>query len=138
MDLAPFIREERNVPLNLCSAPVMFHIEYEPSILVEIDKGLESINDVDYARVYDIVVSGPGIEQTRKLQREHSQRALEALAVFDDSDARRALSNIIAAIDFWKARSCLLLLLHQIFFLIIIIYFIPAIFTDEVSFDRCM
>lgn len=78
----------------------MFHIEYDPSILMEIDKGLESIYDVDYAKVYNAVVSGPGIEQTRKLQREHSQRAMEVLSVFEESDARRALAKIITAIDF--------------------------------------
>ena len=75
----------------------MFHIEYDPSILIEIDKGLESVQNVDYAKVYDIVISGPGVELTKNLQREHSQRAMEMLSVFQESDARTALSNIIAA-----------------------------------------
>lgn len=75
----------------------MFHIEHDPSILIEIDKGLESVANVDYGKVFDIVVSGPGVELTKKLQYEHSQRAMEVLNVFQESDARKALSNIIAA-----------------------------------------
>ncbi|XP_017875747.1 decaprenyl-diphosphate synthase subunit 2 [Ceratina calcarata] len=97
LDLSPFITKDRNVTCNLCSAPIMFHIEHDPSILIEIDKGLESINDVDYAKVYQIVTMGPGIELTKQLQKRHSQRAMEVLSVFEKSDARTALYNIIAA-----------------------------------------
>lgn len=77
----------------------MFHIEHDPSILIEIDKGLESVQNIDYAKVYDIVASGPGVELTKQLQREHSQCAKEVLDVFQESDARTALSNIIAAME---------------------------------------
>ncbi|XP_011506232.1 PREDICTED: decaprenyl-diphosphate synthase subunit 2 [Ceratosolen solmsi marchali] len=97
LDLSPFITKDRNTPFNVCSAPVVFHIEHDPSILMEIDKGIESVLNVDYTKVYDIVISGPGIELTKQLQREHSQRAMEVLSVFQESDARTALSNIIAA-----------------------------------------
>ncbi|XP_001605067.2 decaprenyl-diphosphate synthase subunit 2 [Nasonia vitripennis] len=97
LDLSPFINKDRSTPFSLCSAPIMFHIEHDPSILIEIDKGLESVANVDYGKVFDIVVSGPGIELTKKLQHEHSQRAMEVLNVFEESDARTALSNIIAA-----------------------------------------
>lgn len=47
--------------------------------------------------MHDIIVSGPGVELTKQLQKEHSQRAMEVLAVFEESDARTALSNIIVA-----------------------------------------
>lgn len=46
----------------------------------------------------EIVTAGPGIELTKKLVKEHSRRALEVLNVFEENDARKALSNIIAAI----------------------------------------
>lgn len=36
---------------NLCAAPIMFHVEHDPSILVELDKGLESVENVDYIKV---------------------------------------------------------------------------------------
>lgn len=51
LDLGPFITKDQNVAFSLCSAPIMFHIEHDPSILAEIDKGLESVNNVDYAKV---------------------------------------------------------------------------------------
>ena len=81
----------------------MFHIEHDPSLLIEINKGIESVDNIDFVKVYDIVMSGPGIELTKQLQREHSQRAMELLSVFDESDARTALANIILAMGgLWK------------------------------------
>ncbi|XP_043276617.1 all trans-polyprenyl-diphosphate synthase PDSS2 [Venturia canescens] len=97
LDLSPFISRDAGTPFNLCSAPVMFHIEYNRSILTEIDKGLESVANVDYDKVYEIVTKGPGIEQTKELQKEHSQKAMQVLSVFQESDARTALANIIEA-----------------------------------------
>lgn len=44
-----------------------------------------------------MVIKGPGVELTKQLQKEHSLRAMEVLNVFQESDARTALSNIIAA-----------------------------------------
>jgi decaprenyl-diphosphate synthase subunit 2 len=43
------------------------------------------------------VSKGPGISQTKQLQKQHSQKAMEVLQVFQESDARKALSNIIVA-----------------------------------------
>ncbi|XP_076168833.1 decaprenyl diphosphate synthase subunit 2 [Ptiloglossa arizonensis] len=97
LDLGPFIVKDQTVTFNLCSAPIMFHIEHDPSILTEIDKGLQSVNNVDYAKVHKIVTTGPGVELTKQLQKGHSQRAMEVLSVFEKSDARTALYNIIAA-----------------------------------------
>jgi len=42
---------------------------------------------------------GPGIDNTKQLQKEHSQKAMEVLNVFEDGDARTALSNIIVAME---------------------------------------
>lgn len=97
LDLGPFITKDQNVTFNLCSAPIMFHIEHDPSILTEIDKGLESVNNVDYVKIHKIVMMGPGVELTKQLQKRHSQRAMEVLSVFEKNDARTALYNIIAA-----------------------------------------
>ncbi|XP_043464270.1 all trans-polyprenyl-diphosphate synthase PDSS2 [Leptopilina heterotoma] len=97
LDLGPFISKDPTLPFSLCSAPVMFHIEYDQSILEEINKGLDSVQNVDYMKIYDMVIDGPGIELSKQLQKEHSLRAMEVLNVFQESDARTALSNIIAA-----------------------------------------
>ena len=75
----------------------MLHLEKDPSLYAEIEKGRDSVLDVDYAKIHDIISKGPAIEQTKELQRAHSQKAMEVLKVFQESDARTALSNIIVA-----------------------------------------
>jgi len=99
LDLEPFTSTNyrSGTSFNLTSAPVMFHLEKDASLLSEIDKGLDSVENVDYDKIHSIVSKGPGISMTKDLQREHSQKALEVLNVFKPSDARQALSNIIFA-----------------------------------------
>ncbi|XP_012522271.1 decaprenyl-diphosphate synthase subunit 2 [Monomorium pharaonis] len=98
LDLGLCINKDKEILQNLCAAPIMFHVEHDPSILVELDKGLESVENVDYLKVLDIVAAGPGIGLTKELVKEHSQKAMELLSVFKENDARKALSNIIVAI----------------------------------------
>lgn len=100
MDLEPFLpgsHYSSGSPFNLTSAPVLLHLERDPTLYVEIEKGRESVLDVDYAKIHDIISKGPAIEQTKELQRDHSHKAMEVLQAFHDSDARTALSNIIVA-----------------------------------------
>nr|QUH22246.1 putative decaprenyl diphosphate synthase 2b [Megoura viciae] len=102
LDLEPFLSSSPyslGISFNLTSAPVMFHLEHDSSLFKEIDKGINSVQDVDYVKVHDIVIKGPGINYTKQLQREHSEKAMEVLNVFEKSDARTALSNIIIAMD---------------------------------------
>ncbi|XP_011883747.1 PREDICTED: decaprenyl-diphosphate synthase subunit 2-like [Vollenhovia emeryi] len=98
LDLGLFINKDKEIVHNLCAAPIMFHVEHDPSILIELDKGLKSVENVDYLKVLEIVTAGPGIGLTKELVKEHSQKAMEILNVFKESDARKALSNIIVAI----------------------------------------
>ncbi|GAB1866146.1 Decaprenyl-diphosphate synthase subunit 2 [Camponotus japonicus] len=98
LDLGLCINKDKEILHNLCAAPIMFHVEHDPSILTELDKGLESVENVDYLKVLEIVAAGPGIGLTKELIKEHSQKAMEVLNVFKESDARKALSNIIVAI----------------------------------------
>lgn len=54
LDLEPFIAGSQYVSgsmFNLTSAPVLFHLEHDPSLFAEIDKGIESVQNVDYAKV---------------------------------------------------------------------------------------
>lgn len=39
------------ISFNLTSAPVMFHLEHDSSLFEEIDKGIESVKNIDYAKV---------------------------------------------------------------------------------------
>ncbi|KAI5715911.1 hypothetical protein M8J77_024448 [Diaphorina citri] len=100
LDLEPFTSNYApGTIFNLTSAPVMFHLEQEKSdeLLNEINKGTESVTNIDYKKVYNIVSKGPGMRLTKQLQKQHSQQAMKVLQVFKESDARTALSNIIVA-----------------------------------------
>jgi len=98
LDLDLCMNKDKEILYNLCAAPILFHIEHDPSILIELDKGLESVENIDYLKVLDIVTAGPGIELTKEVVKQHSQKAMEILSVFKESDAKKALSNIIIAI----------------------------------------
>jgi len=52
LDLGLCINKDKGILHNLCAAPVMFHVEHDPSILIELDKGLESVENVDYLKVF--------------------------------------------------------------------------------------
>lgn len=98
LDREPFIPGTTG-PFSLVCAPVMFHLQHDPSLYDEIEKGKERVEDVDYEAVRDAVLAGPGLELTRNLQKEHSSAALEVLNQLPASDARTALANIIAAMQ---------------------------------------
>uniref|UniRef100_A0A336LS10 CSON013481 protein n=1 Tax=Culicoides sonorensis TaxID=179676 RepID=A0A336LS10_CULSO len=83
--------------LNLVSAPVLFHLEYDPSLYEEIKKGKESIEQINHEYIYSEILKGPGLEKTRHLIKKHNDAALLKLSNFSDSEARKALGKIILA-----------------------------------------
>lgn len=96
LDMEPFTQGSAG-PFSLVSAPVMFHLQHDPSFYSEIEKGRVHVEDVDYDLIRKVVLSGPALEMTRELQNEHADAALEILNLLPESDARTALGNIIAA-----------------------------------------
>lgn len=101
MDLEPFRMSElpHGASFSLIGAPILFHLAYDPSLYEEIKKGRRSVEDINYSRIHEIVMMGPGIEKTKELQRKHSQSAMTVLDEFPPSDARTALQNIILAMQ---------------------------------------
>ncbi|KAJ6633503.1 All trans-polyprenyl-diphosphate synthase PDSS2 [Pseudolycoriella hygida] len=101
LDLEPY--QSTTLPLNttfsLVSAPILFHLDYDPSLYTEIQKGYVSVEDVDYEKIHSEVIKGPGLEKTKDLQRKHSLAAIKVLNLFPPSDARSALQNIIFAMQ---------------------------------------
>lgn len=52
LDLEPFgSNYTPDSTFNLTSAPVLFHLEHDNTLYKEIEKGLESVNNVDYNKV---------------------------------------------------------------------------------------
>lgn len=84
---------------KLVSAPVLFHIEYDPEIYREIEKGAEDIQNIDYEHLYGVIMDGPGLEKTRQIQKEHARVALNMLEGFPEGDAKVALFDIIDALN---------------------------------------
>lgn len=101
MDLEPFKLQE--LPLtatfSLVSAPVLFHLDYDPSLYEEIRRGKKSVTKIDFRKLHKIIAHGPGIDETKELQRKHGQIAMDVLSEFPDCDARTALQNIILAMQ---------------------------------------
>ncbi|XP_063699026.1 all trans-polyprenyl-diphosphate synthase PDSS2-like [Culicoides brevitarsis] len=99
IDLEPF--KCKNLPsgaqFSLVSAPVLFHLEYDPQIYEEIQKGKTSVDNINFELIHSEVLKGPGVEKTKNLIQKHNKIALEKLLLFPDSDARRALEKIIVA-----------------------------------------
>lgn len=101
MDLEPFRLQELpfDAKISLISAPVLFHLEHDPSLYEEIEKGVESVNNIDYQKLHKAICVGPGIEKTKELQSKHTLHAMTELYKFSPSDARTALENIIMAMQ---------------------------------------
>ena len=101
IDLEPFKSNTLSAEsrFSLISAPVLFHLDHDPTLYKEIKKASDSINDVDYQLLHREIMKGPGIEKTRELQGKHSLKAMTELYKFPQSDCRAALENIILAMQ---------------------------------------
>uniref|UniRef100_A0A182QCJ3 Decaprenyl-diphosphate synthase subunit 2 n=1 Tax=Anopheles farauti TaxID=69004 RepID=A0A182QCJ3_9DIPT len=101
IDLEPFGSEQlpSGGRFSLVSAPVLFHLDHDPTLYDEIQKGLVSVDNIDFAKVHARVLHGPGPERTRALQKKHSLAAMAVLNELPPSDARTALQNIILAMQ---------------------------------------
>jgi decaprenyl-diphosphate synthase subunit 2 len=84
---------------SLVSAPVLFHLEHQPDLYEEIKKGAESIENINYKKIFKIVRNGPGIEMTRELLNKNNLIAFTLLHKFPKSDSQRAIENLILALE---------------------------------------
>lgn len=100
IDLEPYKTElPLGHKLSLVSAPVLFHLEFDPSLYAEIKKGSETVDDVNFYKIHKEVSRGPGLERTKELQSKHTLLAMTELYKFPKSDARSALEKIILAMQ---------------------------------------
>ncbi|XP_058833367.1 all trans-polyprenyl-diphosphate synthase PDSS2-like [Topomyia yanbarensis] len=101
IDLQPFLLSSlpQGGQFSLVSAPVLFHLEYDPCIYEQIEKGRSCIEEIDYRELHRAIGTGPGLEKTRNLMRKHSHAAMQVLDRLQPSDARTALQNIILAMQ---------------------------------------
>lgn len=80
---------------SLVSAPVLFHLEYDPSTYSKIEVGLENVETVDYDDLRTTVLSGPGLNKTNDIQKQHAKIANDLLNLFPSGEAKNALCNVM-------------------------------------------
>ncbi|KAK9869815.1 hypothetical protein WA026_003544 [Henosepilachna vigintioctopunctata] len=83
---------------SLVSAPVLYTLQDNHDLYREIEIGSKNVNEVDFERLRQNVLAGPGVQMTKNLQQEHSDIAFEFLEKLPDSEARTALINIMTAL----------------------------------------
>ncbi|XP_017843353.2 decaprenyl-diphosphate synthase subunit 2 [Drosophila busckii] len=88
-----------DVNFSLVSAPVLFHLEHDPSLYALIEQGKQCVENIDFNKIHQAVLAGPAMAKTKTLQRKHTAAALSVLKHFPDTDARQALENIILAMQ---------------------------------------
>lgn len=86
-------------PFSLVSAPVTFHLQHDPSLYIEIERGMDDVQNINFEKIRQEVIKGPGLEKTKQLQIEHSNAALDVLQYLPPSESRSALTNIIVAMQ---------------------------------------
>ncbi|XP_055611983.1 all trans-polyprenyl-diphosphate synthase PDSS2-like [Uranotaenia lowii] len=78
---------------DLIAAPFLFHLQHEPNLYKEIEEG----QAIDYVKLHKQVSKGPGLKQTRQLQKKHRLAALAIVAELQPSDAREVLQDLVMA-----------------------------------------
>lgn len=84
-----------NKDLSLVSAPVLFHLQRYPNFYNEFEHLINQDRVVDYDKIRKTLLESPALNDTKLLQHELSERTLNILEDFEDSDAKQALRNII-------------------------------------------
>ncbi|ATY66269.1 decaprenyl-diphosphate synthase subunit 1 [Cordyceps militaris] len=78
-----------DLELGLATAPLLFAWKETPELGALVGRKFEQEGDVQRAR--DLVLQSDGIEQTRALAHDYSEKAIAAIAHFPDSEAKDGL-----------------------------------------------
>lgn len=85
-------------PFSLVTAPIMMHLEDDPSLYEKIEIGIQNVDAVNFDLIRKIIKCGKGIEKTQQLKEIHCDRVLNAMNEFQPSDARTALEIVVRAV----------------------------------------
>lgn len=84
---------------NLVSAPILFHLSQDEPFYKEIEKGLETIEKVNFKKIHKEIVKGPGIQKTKELYLKHRTIVEDILNSLPNTDSKNALQNIISSMS---------------------------------------
>lgn len=90
---------EEGSSFSLVSAPVLYHLQNDKSLLEEINKGRVSVKNVNFKKIHRDVLIGPGLEKTQNLVRKHTKIVEDMLDRLPASNYRNHLTNIISSIN---------------------------------------
>lgn len=101
-DMDPFLSEKilPETRFSLVSVPVLLHLDHDPGLYKEIEKGIKSLDNINYLKVHEIIRSGPGLEMTKEILEKNCSTALTALQEFPLNDAKNSLMIIIQSMMF--------------------------------------
>ncbi|CRK16947.1 hypothetical protein BN1708_011886 [Verticillium longisporum] len=96
-DMLDYTRSEKDLgkpvgadlELGLATAPLLYAWKANPELGALVGRKFEGEGDV--ARARELVLQSNGIEQTRALAQEYSEKAIEAISGFPDSEAKDGL-----------------------------------------------
>lgn len=96
-DLEPFRRENtsKDLEISLTSAPVLFHINSDPTSYQAIKDESKSLDGINHSKLYTKVSNGPGIEKTEKLLARLKAQTLHQLKSFPDSEKRQKIESLL-------------------------------------------
>lgn len=81
--------------VNLTSAPVLFHLNQEPSLYRQIYEESHSRDGLDHEKLYKKVLNGPGIADTKKLLEKLKAQTHKELLNFSESEEKAEIQNIL-------------------------------------------
>lgn len=84
-----------NGPFSIISAPVFYHLKYDPMFYKEIENGKTNVYDIDYETVHEAVARGPGLQKTSQLQKYHCDCVRNILTYFPESQSKNLIKNIL-------------------------------------------
>jgi decaprenyl-diphosphate synthase subunit 2 len=82
--------------LNLTSAPILFHLQFDPSLHTSIINQSKTHEGVDYQTVYNEVVNGPGLKETKVMLNKLRKNTRKYLANFEASEEKDKIESILS------------------------------------------
>lgn len=89
-----------DIKVNLLSAPVLFHLNCEPSLHKTLVDDSNALDGIDDKILFHKVSNGPGMEQARNLTAKLKRKTQNYLQHFAASDEKSKIENILSSNDF--------------------------------------
>lgn len=86
--------------ISLISAPVLFHLNHDPAHHETIIKESKSSDGIDYVKLFETILNGPGVERTEKLIRKLKNETQSQLMSFPTSIRTQKIERILSDFEY--------------------------------------